>query len=168
LRPRGEPICVVSEVEFAYGALEVLRGVDFDVKAGELLCIVGPNGAGKSTMLNVLTDGKLPTEGSIAFFLHDGEVARRGKPIHAITRAGVARKFQIPRLFDSLTVAETILLAQSKGRIPSFWRRTKRIPRPARSSTSSTRPGSTGARTRRRRRSRTGSNRGSSSRPRRR
>ena len=60
LRPRGEPICVVSEIEFAYGALQVLRGVDFDIRAGELLCIVGPNGAGKSTMLNVLTDGKLP------------------------------------------------------------------------------------------------------------
>ncbi len=128
LRPRGEPITVVSEVEFAYGALEVLRGVDFEIKAGELLCIVGPNGAGKSTLLNVLTDGKLPARGSISFFLHDGEVVRKGQPIHRIARAGVARKFQIPDLFDSLTVAETILLASRKGRIPSLWRRTRSIP----------------------------------------
>jgi branched-chain amino acid transport system permease protein len=127
LRPPGEPVCVVSEVEFAYGALEVLRGVDFEIKAGELLCIVGPNGAGKSTMLNVLTDGKLPSHGSISYFVHHGEVVRKGQPIHRIARAGIARKFQIPHLFDSLTVAETILLASGKGRLPSLWRRTKQI-----------------------------------------
>jgi branched-chain amino acid transport system permease protein len=128
LRPRGEPICVVSELEFSYGALEVLRGVDFEIRAGELLCVVGPNGAGKSTLLNVLTDGKLAARGSVSFFVHHGEVVRKGEPIHRIARAGVARKFQIPHLFDSLTVAETVLLASRNGRIPSFWRRTQRIP----------------------------------------
>ena len=128
LRPRGEAVTVVSELEFSYGALEVLRGVDFEIKAGELLCIVGPNGAGKSTLLNVLTDGKLPARGSIEYHLHAGELTRRGKAIHRLARAGIARKFQIPHLFDSLTVAETILLASRKGRIPSLYRRTKEIP----------------------------------------
>lgn len=128
LRPAGEPIGVVSEVEFAYGALKVLRGVDFEMKAGELLCIVGPNGAGKSTLLNVLTDGKLAARGSIAYFTYSGEVTRKGRPIHRIARAGIARKFQIPHLFDSLTVAETILLASRKGRTPSLWRRTAEVP----------------------------------------
>ena len=55
-------------------------------------------------------------------------MVRKGQPIHKIARAGVARKFQIPHLFDSLTVAETVLLASRNGRIPSFWRRTQRIP----------------------------------------
>jgi branched-chain amino acid transport system permease protein len=128
LRPPGEPIAVVSDLRFSYGSLDVLRGVDFEIKAGELLCIVGPNGAGKSTLLNVLTDGKLPADGSIGYFLHSGEVERKGRPIHRIAQAGVARKFQIPHLFDSLTVAETILLASRKGRVPSLWRRTKTIP----------------------------------------
>ncbi len=128
LRPRGEQLAAVSEVEFAYGSLEVLRGVDFEIKAGELLCIVGPNGAGKSTLLNVLTDGKLPAKGSIVYSMHAGEVVRKGRPIHKLARAGIARKFQIPHLFDSLTVAETILLASRKGRIPSLWRRTREIP----------------------------------------
>ncbi len=127
LRERGEPITVVSEVQFAYGALEVLRGVDFEIKAGELLCIVGPNGAGKSTLLNVLTDGKLSAQGDISYFMHAGELVRKGQPIHRIARAGVARKFQIPHLFDSLTVAETLLLASRKGRIPSLWRRSKQV-----------------------------------------
>jgi branched-chain amino acid transport system permease protein len=128
LRPRGEAVTVVSELEFSYGALEVLRGVDFEIKAGELLCIVGPNGAGKSTLLNVLTDGKLPARGSIEYHLHAGQVTRRGKAIHRLARAGIARKFQIPHLFDSLTVAETILLASRKGRIPSLYKRTREIP----------------------------------------
>ena len=64
----------------------------------------------------------------MSYLVHRGELVRKGKPIHSIARAGVARKFQIPHLFDSLTVAETILLAQRKGRIPSPWRRTKQIP----------------------------------------
>ena len=128
LRPPGEPIAVVSEVEFSYGALQVLRGVDFEIRAGELLCIVGPNGAGKSTLLNVLTDGKQSAHGSIAYFMHHGEVRRKGQPIHRIARAGVARKFQIPHLFNSLTVAETLLLAGRKGRTPSLWRRSKEVP----------------------------------------
>ena len=128
LRPRGEPVCVGLRGRVRLRGAQVLRGVDFEIKAGELLCIVGPNGAGKSTMLNVLTDGKLPARGSISYFLHHGEVVRKGKPIHSIARAGVARKFQIPHLFDSLTVAETILLAQAQGEDPSLWRRTKEIP----------------------------------------
>ena len=52
---------------------------------------------------------------------------RKGQPIHRIARAGVARKFQIPHLFNSLTVAETLLLASRKGRTPSLWRRSKEV-----------------------------------------
>jgi branched-chain amino acid transport system permease protein len=105
----------------------VLRGVEFEMGAGELLCIVGPNGAGKSTLLNVLTNGQLPMTGSIAFRLEHGEVKHHRAPIHRLARAGIGRKFQIPHLFDSLTVAETILVASLRGRIPSTWRRTREI-----------------------------------------
>jgi branched-chain amino acid transport system permease protein len=127
LRPAGEPIATVESVEFGYGALRVLRGVDFQMLAGELLCIVGPNGAGKSTLLGVLTDGKQSMGGRITYRLQHGELDQHGAAIHRIARSGVARKFQIPHLFDSLTVAETILVASLRGRIPSLWRRTHEV-----------------------------------------
>ena len=127
LRPAGEPIATVAGVEFGYGALRVLRGVDFEILAGELLCVVGPNGAGKSTLLGVLTNGKLPIEGRVDYHLAGGELAQSGAAIHRIARRGVTRKFQIPHLFDSLTVAETVLVASLRGRLPSVWRRTRDV-----------------------------------------
>jgi branched-chain amino acid transport system permease protein len=127
LRPAGEPVATVDGVEFGYGALRVLRGVDFEILAGELLCIVGPNGAGKSTLLGVLTNGKQSIGGRVDFHLQHGELDQSGASIHRIARRGVARKFQIPHLFDSLTVAETILVASLRGRLPSVWRRTRDV-----------------------------------------
>ncbi|HET7566911.1 MAG TPA: ATP-binding cassette domain-containing protein [Gaiellaceae bacterium] len=128
LREAGASIAEIEGVEFAYGGLRVLRGVDFRMLAGELLCIVGPNGAGKSTLLGVLTNGKQTMSGRVAYRLESGELAQRGAAIHRIARAGVARKFQIPHLFDSLTVAETILVASQRGRLPSAVRRTREVP----------------------------------------
>ena len=127
LRPAGEPVATVSDVEFGYGSLRVLRGVDFEILAGELLCIVGPNGAGKSTLLNVLTNGKVPMRGRIDYHLQHDRLAQSGASIHRIARSGVARKFQIPHLFDTLTVAETILVASMRGALPSVWRRTRDV-----------------------------------------
>ncbi len=125
LRPAGQAIATISDVEFGYGALRVLRGVDFEVLAGELLCIVGPNGAGKSTLLGVLTNGKQSMSGRVTYHLESGELQQKGAPSHRIAQRGVARKFQIPHLFDSLTVAETLLVASHRGRVPSPWTRTR-------------------------------------------
>ncbi len=128
MRPAGAPIATVDKVEFGYGALRVLRGVDFEIVAGELLCIVGPNGAGKSTLLGVMTNGKQAMSGRVDYHLLAGDLPQARAPIHRIARHGVGRKFQIPHLFDSLTVAETILVASQRGRLPSMWRRTRHVP----------------------------------------
>jgi branched-chain amino acid transport system permease protein len=121
---RSPAIATIEDVSFSYANLHVLRGVDLEVRRGELLCIVGPNGAGKSTLVNVMTDGHLGMDGSIEFDARGGRFARGRTPAHRIARRGVVRKFQVPELFSSLTVAETILLASGVGRIPSLWRRT--------------------------------------------
>ncbi|MDR3468013.1 MAG: ATP-binding cassette domain-containing protein [Xanthobacteraceae bacterium] len=116
----------ISGLFFAYGGLRVLRGVNLEILKGELLCIVGPNGAGKSTLIEVLTDGARNFAGQVAFLLGD-RVEHQGRQQDVIARSGVVRKFQVPSLFPSMTVAEHILLATSNGRWPSVWRRTHAI-----------------------------------------
>lgn len=122
----GDTLATFRGVRFSYGSLNVLRGVDLAVGRGQLLSIVGPNGAGKSTLIEVLTDGRRAIAGEIAFDLDSGADHRR-RPPHAIVRLGLVRKFQIPALFRSLSVAEHLLLAEHRGRWPSWWRRTGAI-----------------------------------------
>ncbi len=123
---RGEVVAALSEVTFAYGALQVLRGVSMEVRRSELLCLIGPNGAGKSTLMALIGDGTMRHGGSIRFQL-DGLSVHRGRTVDHLARRGVIRKFQTPSLFESLTVAETLLLARHRGQLPSLWRRTRRI-----------------------------------------
>jgi branched-chain amino acid transport system ATP-binding protein len=83
--------------------------VSFDVARGEMLVVIGPNGAGKTTLFNVITGFARPDEGEV-------ELAGRtltGLPPHAIVRLGLARTFQIPRPFKSLTVAATVDMARA-------------------------------------------------------
>ena len=118
----------VQDLEAGYEpGLPIVRGASLDVAKGEILAVIGPNGAGKSTLLSVLTNGKLAMNGRITYRLQSGEVAHQGTAIHRIARNGVARKFQIPHLFDSLTVAETLLVASLRGKLPSVWRRTRNV-----------------------------------------
>jgi ABC-type sugar transport system ATPase subunit len=72
LRARG--------IEKSFGAVQVLRGVDFDVYPGEVVALIGDNGAGKSTLINVLTGVLQPNAGEISF---EGE---RGRPSTHPTR----------------------------------------------------------------------------------
>jgi branched-chain amino acid transport system permease protein len=115
------PVITVRDLGFSYGSLHVLRGVDLDIRLGELLCIVGPNGAGKSTLMELLTDGKRKHTGTITVNLAGARHA--GSAAQHIARLGIIRKFQVPSLFESLTVAETVLLASRRGKRPSIWRR---------------------------------------------
>jgi branched-chain amino acid transport system permease protein len=125
-RPVTTPVISCRNLEFGYGALRVLRGVDLDVRRAELLCIVGPNGAGKSTLLSAIADGSLPISGEVRFELGP-HASHRRRPPHRIARYGVSRKFQAPQLFSTLTVAETILLARRNVRLTSFWRRSREV-----------------------------------------
>lgn len=116
----------ITDLSFSYGDLHVLRGVELEIRRGELLCMVGPNGAGKSTLIGVLTDGELRSRGRVEFLVGN-DTRHDGEPPESIARGGIVRKFQIPSLFPSLTVAEHILLATANGRWPSLWRRTREI-----------------------------------------
>jgi len=55
----------VRGLRMSFGAIEVLHGVDFDVRSGEVFCLLGPNGAGKTTTLEILEGFRTPTAGTV-------------------------------------------------------------------------------------------------------
>jgi ABC-2 type transport system ATP-binding protein len=59
------PAVQVCDLRMSYGSTEVLRGVDFDVRYGEVFCLLGPNGAGKTTTLEILEGFRPPTGGTV-------------------------------------------------------------------------------------------------------
>ncbi|RWM79492.1 MAG: ATP-binding cassette domain-containing protein [Mesorhizobium sp.] len=97
-----------ENVGIRFGGLQALEALSLTVRDKELYCIIGPNGAGKSTFLNVLTGTLRPTSGSVRFLGQD--IA--GLPLHRIARLGIARKFQIPSVFPSLSVEDNLNVAR--------------------------------------------------------
>ncbi len=90
-----------------FGGLRAIAGVDFTLRRGELRCLIGPNGAGKSTFFKLLAAVLRPTAGTIRFKGLDLPRLQA----HEVARAGIGIKFQVPRVYDRLSVAENLWLA---------------------------------------------------------
>jgi len=101
------PLLEVCGVSKQFGGLHVLRGVNLSIGAGELRCIIGPNGCGKTTLFNIITGAFSPTAGTVRFRGED----ITGRAPHAISRLGIARKFQVPGIYPTLAVAENVEIA---------------------------------------------------------
>ncbi len=87
-----------------FGGFVALDAIDLHVGAGERLGLIGPNGSGKTTMINCISGALVNDEG-------DDRLRRprhHGMPPHKRTRLGIARSFQIPRPFGSMTVLENL------------------------------------------------------------
>src|ERR1051326_8573555 len=98
------PLLQLTNVTKSFGAVRALRGVSFDLRAGEVHVLLGENGAGKSTLIKVITGAHQPDSGTV-------EIA--GQPVRHLTPAlahqlGIACIYQQPALFPDLTVAENI------------------------------------------------------------
>ena len=105
----------VEDIHCFYGPLQVLRGVSFEVGAGEVHCLLGRNGAGKSTTLKAIIGQVRCRRGGVTL---DGEALSR-LPAHRVPQAGVGYVPQGRRLFGDLTVAENLeigLMARARGR----------------------------------------------------
>jgi branched-chain amino acid transport system ATP-binding protein len=89
-----------------FGGLAAVRGVDFAVAAGQIKALIGPNGAGKTTIFNVIAGVLPPTRGRILF---EGALLPSCRP-HAVARRGIARTFQLVRLFGDMSVLENVLV----------------------------------------------------------
>jgi branched-chain amino acid transport system ATP-binding protein len=103
------------DVSVEFSGLRALDGVSLRLEPGEILGLIGPNGSGKTTLVNVLTGQLPPVEGRV---LCNGEDIT-GMPPPRIAARGIARSFQIVRLFRNLTVRENVeagAIARGLGR----------------------------------------------------
>jgi len=118
---REVPLLKVSGLGKSFGGVKAVDGINFELKAGELLALIGPNGAGKSTTFNMVNGQLKADAGSIQ--LNGQELVGR-KP-RDIWHRGVSRTFQIAETFASLTVVENVQMAllSQDGLLFSFWRR---------------------------------------------
>jgi branched-chain amino acid transport system ATP-binding protein len=105
----------------AFGGVQAVQDVDFDLAAGELLAMIGPNGAGKSTCFNMINGQLVPDAGSVV--LAGREIA--GRPPREIWRLGVGRTFQVAATYASMTVAENVQMAllSHHGKLFRIWPR---------------------------------------------
>lgn len=97
----------VRDVRRAFGGIQAVSGVSFEVAEREVVGIIGPNGSGKSTLFNLMTGVYKPDAGRILLLGEDVT----GRPAHRIARAGLGRTFQIPGLFVNMTVRQNLLAA---------------------------------------------------------
>jgi rhamnose transport system ATP-binding protein len=97
-----------------FGAVEALRGVDLDLRGGEVHALVGENGAGKSTVVKILAGVHRPDLGEVRV---DGEPVVLHAPADARDR-GIAVIYQQPTLFPDLDVAENVFMGRHpRGRL---------------------------------------------------
>lgn len=96
----------VRELAAGYGPVEVLRGVDLEVGAGEIVALLGPNGAGKTTLNRVVSGLLPPRAGEVRF---DGAAVSRLPP-QTIVEAGLVHVPEGRRVFPDLSVHENLLL----------------------------------------------------------
>jgi len=93
-----------------FGELKAVNDLSFEVQQGQIFGIAGPNGAGKSTVYNLIT----------GFYSFDGKIEFEGRdisgmPPYRIAKAGIARTFQVPQTFPSLSVQEAISVGSRFG-----------------------------------------------------
>src|SRR5476651_2560835 len=106
------PLLQLSSVAKSFGAVRALKGVSFDLQAGEVHALLGENGAGKSTLIKIITGAHQPDGGEIA--INGGRVEKLSPA--STHKLGIACIYQQPALFPDLTVAENIGLRLERAK----------------------------------------------------
>ncbi len=112
------PIVIAKNVHKHFGHLEVLKGIDFTVDRGDVVCLLGPSGSGKSTLLRCINHLETITEGSIEVAGEFVGYHRQGTSLSELhprrvakQRANIGMVFQQFNLFPHLTVMENLTIA---------------------------------------------------------
>jgi polar amino acid transport system ATP-binding protein len=107
------PLVEIKDVQKRYGAFEVLKGINLDVEAHQVVCLIGPSGCGKSTLLRCINGLEPIQSGEIR--LHDDRVSGPGVDLDLL-RQDVGIVFQSYNLFPHMSVLENITLAPIRVR----------------------------------------------------
>jgi branched-chain amino acid transport system permease protein len=108
----GPPVVECVDVAKQYGGVRAVDGLSLTVDQGELLGLVGPNGSGKSTLVGLMSGVLRPTTGTIRV----AGTSIEGLAPHQVAHLGIARTYQIPRPFESMTVRDNVAMAIMFGR----------------------------------------------------
>ena len=103
----NHPVLKVTGLKKAYGAIQAVGGVSFEVLPGEIFGVIGPNGSGKTTLFNSMLGQITPDEGKIE--LNGQDVTTLG-PLE-LNRLGVGRTFQSLQVFGKMTVRDNLIVA---------------------------------------------------------
>jgi branched-chain amino acid transport system ATP-binding protein len=101
------PVLKVTNLKKAYGAIQAVGGVSFEVRPGEIFGVIGPNGSGKTTLFNSMLGQITPDEGKIEL---NGEDVTHLGPLD-LNRRGVGRTFQTLQVFGKMTVRDNLIVA---------------------------------------------------------
>jgi polar amino acid transport system ATP-binding protein len=109
--PHAHPAVEIRDLHKSFGGLAVLKGIDFEVEHGEVVCVIGPSGSGKSTLLRCVNLLEQPSAGKI--WVNGVEMTDPDVEIDAMRR-GIGMVFQSFNLFPHLSVLDNLTIAQRK------------------------------------------------------
>ncbi len=101
------PLLEVTDLKKAYGAIQAVDGVSFEVMPGEIFGVIGPNGSGKTTLFNSVLGQIKPDAGSIEL---NGEDITGMCPLQ-LNQRGVGRTFQTLQVFGKMSVRDNLIVA---------------------------------------------------------
>ena len=110
-------LLAASNLCLAFGGLNAVADVSFNIERGEVFSIIGPNGAGKTTLFNLISRIHDADSGSIEFAGTDITQL----PVHRVAQLGIARTFQNLELFERETVLRNLLIGQHVHRRTRLW-----------------------------------------------
>jgi branched-chain amino acid transport system ATP-binding protein len=114
----SQAVLKVTNIKKAYGAIQAVGGVSFDVRPGEIFGVIGPNGSGKTTLFNSMLGQITPDEGKIEL---KGENVTKLGPLE-LNRRGVGRTFQTLQVFGKMTVRDNLIVAAQEHQGSMFSR----------------------------------------------
>jgi ABC-type multidrug transport system fused ATPase/permease subunit len=103
----GGPLLRIEALTKSFGGFVALDNVSVEIRKGERFGLIGPNGSGKATLVNCISGVFRPNKGAV--LLGDGDITQL--PPNERARRGIARSFQIPRPFKTMTVLENLMVA---------------------------------------------------------